>query len=49
MMFLSSLLVLLGLPSSLRVGRSSGIPPRTARTGVSDVMIGFFMISCIDV
>nr|TKW21567.1 hypothetical protein SEVIR_4G127601v2 [Setaria viridis] len=37
---LSLLLLALGLPSFLLGGRSSEIPPRTARIGISDVMIG---------
>nr|TKW10037.1 hypothetical protein SEVIR_6G101957v2 [Setaria viridis] len=43
------LLVLLGLPNSLRVGRSSGIPPQTARIGVIDIVVGFSVIFRIDI
>nr|TKW27904.1 hypothetical protein SEVIR_3G288550v2 [Setaria viridis] len=46
---LSLLEVALGLPNFLLVGRLSGIPPRTVRTGIIDVIIGFFMISCNDI
>nr|TKW21203.1 hypothetical protein SEVIR_4G176602v2 [Setaria viridis] len=42
---LSLLLVALGLPSSLLGGWSSGIPPRTARTGTGDVRVGLMVTS----
>nr|TKW25918.1 hypothetical protein SEVIR_3G151550v2 [Setaria viridis] len=49
LMPLSLLQLSLSLPSFLLDGRSSGIPTRTVRNGIIHVMIGFVMISCIDV